>query len=241
MDPRHPLGGISKTRRESLHSKALHPLSVSPVPNLLRRLSLSPKRAKRKETNYIPIITLPSTAPALPVISYVQKQFDGEIEQDNKYRGKPTPEIDAEWLRIGLDTPGLRLTEEDPKKLNKSDAPDRPLHRIPDEFGGGYLAMLEVFHLLHCLDSLRQAIYKDYYTEDIKKASKSGWRVHTDHCIDILRETIMCTADVTPVTFYDAKLMPARKLPMPDCSTLHTCRNFDDILRWNAGNERTLQ
>ena len=49
----------------------------------------------------------------------------------------------------------------------------------------------------------------------------------------------MCTADVTPVTFYD-NANPDRILPMPDFSTLHTCRNFDAILEWNGNNERSV-
>lgn len=51
----------------------------------------------------------------------------------------------------------------------------------------------------------------------------------------------MCEGDVTPITFYDNVLLPIRKLPMPDFNTLHTCRNFDAILEWNANNERTMQ
>jgi len=28
---------------------------------------------------------------------------------------------------------------------------------------------------------------------------------------------------------------------MPDFNTLHTCRNFDEIWKWNGNNKRTLQ
>lgn len=97
-------------------------------------------------------------APALSSVTYdAPRLHDAEIVQTNKYRGDPSPEIDAEWMKIGLDTNPIRLYDEDLRKLNKSNADDpmRPLHRIPDESGGGYLAMLEVFHLLHCLVSSR--------------------------------------------------------------------------------------
>jgi hypothetical protein len=57
----------------------------------------------------------------------------------------------------------------------------------------------------------------------------------------MLREVLMCSADVTPLTFYDALDNPARKLPMPDFSTLHTCRNFDELLEWNANNDRAMK
>lgn len=50
----------------------------------------------------------------------------------------------------------------------------------------------------------------------------------------------MCTADVTPITFYDNLALPSRKLPMPDFNTRHTCRNFDAILEWNGNNERSI-
>jgi hypothetical protein len=106
----------------------------------------------------------------LPIITYENpKHFDAEIVQTNRYRGKPSPEIDAAWLEIGLGTPAIRLYDDDLRPLNKSDTRDRPLHRIPEMFGGGYLAMLEVFHLLHCLNSLRKAMDKEYYAEEIAK------------------------------------------------------------------------
>lgn len=57
----------------------------------------------------------------------------------------------------------------------------------------------------------------------------------------MLRVFITCKADVTPITFYDDIATPSRKLPMPDFATLHTCRNFEDILSWNQNNERTVQ
>jgi hypothetical protein len=118
-------------------------------------------------------------APALPIITYQEpKHLDAEIVQTNKYRGKPTPEIDAEWLKIGLGTPAIRLNDDDLKRLNKSDTRDRPLHRVPEEFGGGYLAMLEVFHLLHCLNSLRKAMDKEYYSDERAKAGENAMRAH---------------------------------------------------------------
>lgn len=129
---------------------------------------------------YLPNSQLILSAPALPIITYERpKHLDAEIVQTNKYRGKPSPEIDAAWLEIGLGTPAIRLYDDDLKRLNKSDTPDRPLHCIPEEFGGGYLAMLEVFHLLHCLNSLRKAMDKEYYAEE--RAKHGGERANRAH------------------------------------------------------------
>lgn len=51
----------------------------------------------------------------------------------------------------------MRLIDADLPKLNKAEPqPLTPLHKIPDEAGGGYLGELEVFHQLHCLVSTFQ-------------------------------------------------------------------------------------
>ena len=39
----------------------------------------------------------------------------------------------------------------------------------------------------------------------------------------------MCTADVTPIT---SNWVPWNAKPIPDFSTLHTCRNFESILEY---------
>lgn len=59
-----------------------------------------------------------------------------------------------------------------------------------------------------------------------------------DHCIDILRAHIMCSADVGPVLFYDD---PSQDIPLPDFSTTHQCRNFDRILQWAHDSDRSLE
>ncbi|KAK8859011.1 Tat pathway signal sequence [Apiospora arundinis] len=187
---------------------------------------------------------LSTWSPALEAVSYLPPEhFDAEIDQTNKYRGlpleAPTPEINAAWQEIGLGAPGIRLTEDDLKTLNKTDTPGRRLHRIPDEYGGGYLGLLEVFHMLHCLDALREATFYNwpYYEQNV---SRKAVIIHHDHCIDALRMSIMCTSDVTPITFYDSEALPGRQYPLPDFSSLHTCRNFDAILEWNKNNPRAV-
>jgi len=57
---------------------------------------------------------------------------------------------------------------------------------------------------------------------------------------DALRLSLMCTADVTPVTFVDERSAPMPRDSLPDFSTCHTCRNFDAILKWNWDTERAV-
>jgi hypothetical protein len=46
----------------------------------------------------------------------------------------------------------MRIYESELGKLNR--LPEaKAYHKLPEENGGGYLAMLEIFHVLHCLVS----------------------------------------------------------------------------------------
>jgi hypothetical protein len=55
--------------------------------------------------------------------------------------------------------------------------------------------------------------------------------IHVDHCVEILRQRLICTADVSVIWYWwrsdtsPPKLVPKVGLP-------HTCRNFDKIQKW---------
>lgn len=52
---------------------------------------------------------------------------------------------------------------------------------------------------------------------------------HVDHCVNAIRESLMCSADISVNTFeYDAYLN--RSVPRLD--TWHTCRDFGKVQDW---------
>lgn len=106
------------------------------------------------------------------------RNLDAAIVQTNRCRGIPSPEIDVEWLKIGLGTQPIRLFKDDLKKWDNSDKLVMTLHCIFEEFGGGLIAMLEAFHLLHCLDSWRKASYKEYYIQGWIDIGDNSKRIH---------------------------------------------------------------
>ncbi|RFU31225.1 hypothetical protein B7463_g5111, partial [Scytalidium lignicola] len=146
-------------------------------------------------------------------------------------RGPPSPAVDAAWERI-TDVALFPITEIQLKQIGKtSDAA-----RYPPEHGHGYVASLEVFHQLHCLNLLRKHSYLDYYKEeDVFKQPAEDARDHLDHCIEILRTNLMCTADVTILTY---NWVRGLEHPTPDFNTRHKCREFQAISDW-ADNHRT--
>jgi len=132
------------------------------------------------------------------------------------------------------------LTTKEYKQLNH----DFGLETAPlyDGVGsdGDYIVALEVFHQLHCLNTLRHAVYQvsdsNYEPED--QADERMTKIHLDHCVDYLRQVLMCHADLTPITFrYDKKKRP---LPfVPDFNIKHTCRNWDAIWEFAAIGQRS--
>lgn len=59
--------------------------------------------------------------------------------------------------------------------------------------------------------------------------------MHVDHCIETLRLSLMCAADVTPMLVLKDESKESGT--SADFNTFHKCRNFDAILEWqNAHN-----
>lgn len=103
------------------------------------------------------------------------------------------------------------------------------------------MAGLDVFHQLHCLDALRKSIYPRRYnssivvktaaggTEEQREEVDYGHWMHLDHCVESLRQSLVCSADVAAYTYEwldEAKLMMAR------VGGLHRCRDFAAVQDW---------
>ncbi|KIM85848.1 hypothetical protein PILCRDRAFT_347779 [Piloderma croceum F 1598] len=95
---------------------------------------------------------------------------------------------------------------------------------------GNYVVILNVFHDLHCLNKIRQALHPDYYNQ----SHVTNGFDHIDHCISSIRQSLMCSADVTPMVWtWDEEAQ--RTFPRSD--TLHSCRNFEKIREWAKDNQ----
>lgn len=53
------------------------------------------------------------------------------------------------------------------------------------------------------------------------------------HCIDQLRQSIMCSGDLTPVTLRRVWIEhPHRSVLLGETERTHTCRDFEAIREW---------
>ncbi|KAF7855390.1 hypothetical protein EAF04_010133 [Stromatinia cepivora] len=85
---------------------------------------------------------------------------------------------------------------------------------------------LKAFHGLHCLKVLRKAFI------DLERGNQVGSSAgHVHHCLDALRQDMMCNADDTP--------MPMNDFPNKiGHEQVRMCRNFDQLIQWTKEPER---
>ncbi|KAG1733892.1 uncharacterized protein EDB91DRAFT_1147818 [Suillus paluster] len=171
---------------------------------------------------------LPFAAPANEAIESIGIiRFNGTLDATSIYRGS-SPEVNAAWDRIAVDVRPVRMTLE--QLLRTGEKPSPSMARYPDEFGGGYMATVEVIHQLHCVDMLRRVTWsKDQSHDHGARESHEDFRIHLDHCIEMLRQIIMCHGDVTMLTYDWVK---GSNDPFPNFNIRHQCRNFEKVLDW---------
>ncbi|KAF9886379.1 hypothetical protein FE257_011524 [Aspergillus nanangensis] len=121
--------------------------------------------------------------------------------------GDSVEEVDAAWHDLireryfVFDNIEVQRLNEDPFPLAV-----KPLEEMDENIivhQTGVYGGVDMLHSLHCLDVLRRRVttrqhpggsdHHHHLPPDIEK-------MHIDHCIDQLRQTIMCSGDLTPVT-----------------------------------------
>ncbi|KIJ33401.1 hypothetical protein M422DRAFT_52453 [Sphaerobolus stellatus SS14] len=88
---------------------------------------------------------------------------------------------------------------------------------------GNSLLSLDVFHQLHCLDTIRKVAQPKYYP-DYRVPLK-----HIRHCTGTIRQALMCFGDITPIVWRWSEELG--ELEQRD-DVLHTCRDFGKIMDW---------
>ncbi|KAI6322301.1 hypothetical protein MCOR29_004806 [Pyricularia oryzae] len=173
-------------------------------------------------------------SPALEAVEYVTFDFDDAFNSTSKYRGPPTPEVEEAWFNLTYKH-AVEIPEDKIAGLNRSEK-DHLAH-VPADVGTGYVALLEVFHQLHCLNMIRmftwwQAGKYPGVPSGLYEAPEDAFRnrMHIDHCLESLRIALMCWGDVTPLLVrLDGQGHDGRRA---DFDTHHKCRNWDKIESW---------
>ncbi|PPJ53184.1 hypothetical protein CBER1_11733 [Cercospora berteroae] len=168
-------------------------------------------------------------SPAADAVEYQIVDFGKYFLRRNKYMAElghlPTDETDKHWE----DLYAFRASGIPEWQARKLDIQTLPL---PDT--DTYLVDLDVFHQLHCLDILRMALYPDrykywqYLPDGRVNIGVTDFH-HWEHCVDGLRQAIMCHGDISPLQY---RINGINGILAKDLATRHTCRNFEKLRDW---------
>ncbi|EFQ24894.1 hypothetical protein CGRA01v4_06855 [Colletotrichum graminicola] len=168
-------------------------------------------------------------SPVLDAVEYIQYDFDDAFNSTSIYRGPPTPEREQAWFDLTYKH-AVEIPQDKISGLNRSE--EDHLERVSEEEGSGYVALIEVFHQLHCLNMVRMYTWLQAGKYDKPPLGLAfdplKNRIHVDHCIEALRISLMCFADVTPLFVRLGGPLGKRA----DFETHHKCRNFTKIEQW---------
>ncbi|KAL8346158.1 hypothetical protein RB601_004036 [Gaeumannomyces tritici] len=167
-------------------------------------------------------------------MSYFTVAFNGSFMKETIYRRPPAADVDEAWEKLGVDYR--------PSVIPESEALASGLgkHHVKraKEYGGGYFVQVEGLHHLHCLNLVRKSLYfnQKYYKAVGDSAFGSDEQInryHITHCLDTLRQVLMCNVD-TGVLGQVWTLQPEATVvqAFPDFNTLHKCKDYEAVRKW---------
>ncbi|KAH8888972.1 hypothetical protein GQ53DRAFT_825742 [Thozetella sp. PMI_491] len=170
--------------------------------------------------------TLRTWSPGNVAVEYEDVVFYDGLDHFSPYQMPPDDHVDELWKDLYSGTTYIPVPAKDVSKL-----PNQTLI-YPGTEGDGMIT-LEVFHLLHCLNSLRQGLFPERYPQ-WEMFFPNGTRndvvtAHQMHCIDRIRQNAMCHAN-TGVNYW--RWHERLQRWQVGMETAHTCRNYYTILMW---------
>ncbi|CCC12656.1 hypothetical protein SMACR_05618 [Sordaria macrospora] len=161
-------------------------------------------------------------------VQYVNKWLTGDPDT-KKFMGKPRPELDQAWHDL-LDSTLIKYSADELFLANNATSVQ---HK-----DGGFVGGLGISHSLHCLKRLKQYIHRDYYY-DHETQDWDELYSHVDHCLESLRQEILCNADVNVYTLKwtpHSRFKPTVKVPQP-----HACVDWEALHGWMKGRQARLE
>lgn len=129
------------------------------------------------------------------------------------YGGPPTNDTNEMWRRLSPPGDGIVAV---PRKSTADLPPTLPSDSDPDIDVYG----ISMFHQLHCLNFLRFA----YYPDSITDMPPAEVILHRDHCLDYIRQAIMCNGDTT--------FEFVTEVGINGMGVTHQCRDFEKLFSW---------
>ncbi|KAF3012253.1 hypothetical protein E8E14_011334 [Neopestalotiopsis sp. 37M] len=165
-----------------------------------------------------------------PAVQWELETYDDKFAIHGRFRGKPRPELEDAWAEY-VRNYTLRIPK--PGWVNATS--NAVLTEFQDD-RGGIMGTFSFIHNIHCLRELtriwktiRQWMLPEYYPETremYKPTPENPIPRHIDHCIDILRQSELCHADMSLLVFewHEDNPHPVNLHHSP-----HVCANTDRV------------
>ncbi|KAK7029390.1 hypothetical protein VNI00_014644 [Paramarasmius palmivorus] len=156
-------------------------------------------------------------SPAQDAIEYHVTKF--AIGGDKNFHIPPSDELDAHWENLynfGI------------SRIPKSQAALLPNKTLPipgDE--EHYIVELRCIPQPTLSEHDSQTLHSDYYTHMAMNVGENA--AHMDHCVDWLRQSLMCAGDTSVIVWQWEEEEQKNKF---QGDIAHTCRNFEKLHQW---------
>jgi hypothetical protein len=169
-----------------------------------------------------------------PSIKKIDGTFYRPKDGGSIARQQPNPDADAIWDEWEL-TRVYPVTRTELTKMGKDWTTAAKLEDDVWDLGDdAYAAIFDIYHQVHCLNSLRHMAYGEYYNLSMARAHMIKHReIHINHCIDILLQGIQCSGNLDLIPLH---WMETQEYPFPDMSINKQCVNFDKFTDWRKAN-----
>ncbi|KAH0330873.1 hypothetical protein KCU71_g40, partial [Aureobasidium melanogenum] len=150
--------------------------------------------------------------------------FNGSFFTQTAYRGPAGPDTDAVWSSLGKDCKASPVMPPHLYQLNQSRCAN--LYSRRSSF-----KVWTTTRTSKVLSKSRRWVrskYRGVPSFTLFEKALDILKVHYTHCLDILRQQIMCTADTGVFGQWWVKDIG----PFVDFNTKHKCKNFEDIRVW---------
>ncbi|OCL14663.1 hypothetical protein AOQ84DRAFT_280564 [Glonium stellatum] len=178
------------------------------------------------------INNLTNQAPAKGSISYViSSEHSTDHLKYSAYSGPPSEENNRAWETL-IEPTFFGATEQELIEAGES------VNDSVKLAAGGYVAALGVYHEIHCLRQLRLFLYSDVYYPNLTQANIKYLQGHLGHCIETLRISVMCQADMSLYTFRWENSTDDR--PATKSNAKRQCVNWDPLEKWSQNRKVSL-
>ncbi|KAK4223862.1 hypothetical protein QBC38DRAFT_516132 [Podospora fimiseda] len=148
------------------------------------------------------------------------------------YRKHDSPETEVAWRELTQLDSGLLLLPKEQAAQVGIDPKKHAYWNNPEKGLVGHPVRLEATHQLHCLNLLRRYSYfhynytSEYDAEPLKQVPFHYRRIHVDHCVDYLRNRLMCLSDMGLIPYF---WLGDEGDVVGDMSRTFTCRNYESV------------